>query len=302
MSLIDVINKYNKVIITGHQNPDGDALGSIHALKNFIQENLEVEVLASHQPVSNLSFLGTPDNVKDSDFNDALCIIVDTANLDRVDDQRYKNAKEIVKIDHHPIVEEYGDYSYVDEVAPATCCIIAKLLFETNLPISYNTKQALIIGITTDTNRLRYRSVTSETFAIMSKLTTDISVCEIYDKLYVNSFDYLKLKGHVLKDIVLQDKLAYVILTKEILDTYNVDLEQAKGLVSELATIDNIEVYFLVYPNDDYFKVSIRSKRLKVNQVAAKYNGGGHNLACSCKIPTLEDLKLVISDLNEVIK
>ena len=72
-----------------------------------------------------LNFIGKEDEQKDSSiYKDALIIAVDTANCDRIDDDNYKLGKELIKIDHHINVSEYGDINYVREDYPAACCII----------------------------------------------------------------------------------------------------------------------------------------------------------------------------------
>ena len=121
--LIEIFNKieeFDKIILHTHARPDGDCTGAAFGLKDIIKSSWpEKEVYVAGQTNDFVSFIGTPDELTDEQFTDALSIVVDTANSNRVGDMRFKMAKFVIKMDHHIFVEEFGDIDYVDTSRPA---------------------------------------------------------------------------------------------------------------------------------------------------------------------------------------
>ncbi len=108
--IIDTIASYETIVIHRHVRPDPDAYGSQIGLKELLLANYpEKKVYAVGEHDTSLSFLAMPDQVADDVYADALVIVTDTANTERVDDQRYTKGKMVIKIDHHPNDDAYGD-------------------------------------------------------------------------------------------------------------------------------------------------------------------------------------------------
>jgi len=117
----DILNKieeYNKIIIVRHVRPDGDCLGSSWGLRAILRESYPKKVIKSFGKgkASYLDFIGKEDD-EDSDnpefYKDALIIAVDTASIDRIDNDHYMLGKELIKIDHHIPDDHYGDIESV---------------------------------------------------------------------------------------------------------------------------------------------------------------------------------------------
>lgn len=101
--IMNEIDKYETVIIHRHVRPDPDAYGSQLGLKYYLQRKFpEKSIYAVGQPESSLAFIGDLDRVKDDMYQNALVIVCDTANAPRIDDQRFNQGKDLIKIDHHP--------------------------------------------------------------------------------------------------------------------------------------------------------------------------------------------------------
>src|SRR5690554_7654849 len=117
--LNDILRKikmYNKIIIHGHQRPDGDCYGAQFGLKDVIKTTFpKKEVYVVGETSDYVSFVGTPDIIEDSRYEGALSIVVDTATEERISDKRYKLGREIIKIDHHIPVDQYGDLIWRSE-------------------------------------------------------------------------------------------------------------------------------------------------------------------------------------------
>lgn len=104
------IESNETIIIHRHVRPDPDAYGSQLGLKYYLQLKFpDKHIFAVGEEEASLNFIGTFDHVEDNTYKEALVIVCDTANAPRVDDQRFKLGKKVLKIDHHPAVDQYGD-------------------------------------------------------------------------------------------------------------------------------------------------------------------------------------------------
>ncbi|MHB9630781.1 DHH family phosphoesterase, partial [Staphylococcus aureus] len=113
--ILDKIKEYDTIIIHRHMRPDPDALGSQIGLRDIIRHNFpKKKVLATGFDEPTLAWIAKMDQVTDQDYQGALVVVTDTANTPRIDDERYKKGDFLIKIDHHPNDEVYGDLSYVD--------------------------------------------------------------------------------------------------------------------------------------------------------------------------------------------
>src|SRR5690625_3118515 len=130
-SIINYIKKFDRIIIHRHVRPDPDAYGSQAGLKEIIQTSFpdkEVSIVGEEDPY--LHFLVRMDEISDEDYKDALVIVCDTANTSRISDERYTLAKSLIKIDHHPNDDPYGDVLWIDTNASSTSEMIYKLYLE----------------------------------------------------------------------------------------------------------------------------------------------------------------------------
>ena len=112
---------FDKIIIHRHVSPDPDALGSQLGLAALIHENYPekfVKTVGFTEP--SLAWMGVMDEVKDEEYEGALVFVMDTANSARIDDGRFKLGAKLIKLDHHPVVEDYADLNYVNTNATAT--------------------------------------------------------------------------------------------------------------------------------------------------------------------------------------
>src|SRR5690625_2521357 len=157
--IINLIKKYDTIVIHRHVRPDADAIGSQCGLKEMIQvtfPNKKVFAVGEEDP--SLYFLARMDQIDDAIYEDALIIICDTANTERISDERYKLGKKIVKIDHHPNHDAYGDVLWVDTEASSTSELIYELYVYGQDTFQINDTFAKLIygGIVGDTGRFLF--------------------------------------------------------------------------------------------------------------------------------------------------
>ena len=126
--ILDKIKQYDTIIISRHVRPDGDAIGSSRGLAAMLRLSFpEKKIYVQSEDASAyLSFLGPDDEpLPDSVYAEALLIVTDTATLERISNNRYSLAKEIIKIDHHLNRDPYGSIHWVEDLRSSTCEMIA---------------------------------------------------------------------------------------------------------------------------------------------------------------------------------
>ena len=306
--ILGKIKEFNRIIIHIHIRPDGDCYGAGFGLKNIIKETYpNKEVYLVGEKADYVDFVGTPDIIEDELFNNALAIVVDTASADRVSDQRFKLAKYVIKIDHHIPVEDYGDLIYVDTSRPATAQIILEfyLKFQEELKMNMEAAVALYTGIVTDTGRFRFRSVTAETFlAVAHLLDFGIDFVDVLSRLSTKSENLMKLQGYVLLNFQkTENGVAYIKMTPDVINQFDVSLEEATSLVNELSTLDDCPVWMLFaeYENN-IVRARLRSKGPAIDKLANKYDGGGHAQACGANLGTWDKTDDLLKDADELVK
>lgn len=301
----DILNKivaYDTIIIHRHQNPDPDALGSQGGLKEIICHNFpQKKVLITGFDEPSLSWLGTMDSVSDEDYKHALVIITDTANRPRIDDERYLQGDFLIKIDHHPNEDVYGDLYYVDTTASSASEIIADFAFSQKLTITDQAASLLYAGIVGDTGRFLYPSTTSKTLAIASQLRSyQFDFAAISRQMDSFPFKIAKLQGYVLEHLEVDDNgAARIVLSQEILKSFDVTLAESSAIVSTPGKIDSVETWAIfIEQTDGTFRVRMRSKEKIVNGIAKAHGGGGHPLASGANSASSEENDQIYQEIQ----
>lgn len=302
------IQEYNTIIIHRHVRPDPDAFGSQGGLAKIIQETFpEKNVYVVGENEETLKYLNSMDDIPDEVFQDALVIVCDTANRERISDERYISGKYLIKIDHHPNEDPYGDLNWVDTDASSTCEMIYRLfLHGKNQGWKMPTEAARLLyaGIVGDTGRFLYPSTTEKTFQYAGELIKyPFSRTDLYNQMYEKPVNLVKLEGHILQHFEMdEDGTAKVLLREELLKSYRLRPAEASLLVSILGNIQGILAWVFFIEEGDQIRVRLRSKGPIVNEVAKKYNGGGHPLAAGATVYSWEEVDAVMKDLRETVK
>ena len=119
------IKKYDSILIVRHIGADPDALGSQFALRELIKNKFsKKKVYAIGNPSNRFRFMGVLDKVEDIDVDNTLLIVLDTPDIKRIDGVSIEDYKNIIKIDHHPVVDTYANIEYVDDTSSSTCQLI----------------------------------------------------------------------------------------------------------------------------------------------------------------------------------
>lgn len=306
--IIDTIKAYDTIIIHRHVRPDPDALGSQGGLKEIIQASFpEKKVYAVGEVDASLEFLLKMDVIPDDTYKQALVITCDTANTDRISDLRYNLGDKLIKIDHHPNTDPYGDLRWINTEASSTSEMIYELYLqgkEKGLQLNDKSAASLYAGIVGDTGRFLFPSTTKKTFQYASDLVTyDFDRTALYDGIYNVKQRIARLRGYVLQRYELSPNgLSTIKLTKDILDSFQVEPVETGQLVGILGEVEGIKAWVFFIEEEDLIRVRLRSKGPIVNEIAAKYNGGGHPMASGATVYSWEEAEQVVQDLEEVCK
>lgn len=304
--ILDAIKQYDTIIIHRHVRPDPDAYGSQGGLAEILKASFpEKSIYIVGQEEETLHFLNRLDTIPDETYMGALVIVCDTANEERIDDQRYRNGDLLIKIDHHPNEDPYGDILWVDTNASSTSEMIYdfyKFGADKGLKMSDAAARLLYAGIVGDTGRFLFPSTTNKTFAYAGEiLQYQFSRTELYDKMYELKPNIVKLNGYVLLNYeVGKNGVAYVKLSKELLEEFAATPAQASVLVSSLGNIQGIIAWVFFIEEEDQIRVRFRSKGPVINGIARKFKGGGHPLAAGASIYSWEDAETVIREVEAV--
>lgn len=304
--ILETIKAYETIIIHRHIRPDPDAYGSQCGLAEVLKASFpKKRIFAVGQEDPSLHFLTRVDQIEDETYNGALVIVCDTANQERISDSRYSLGDKLIKIDHHPNEDPYGDLLWVDTNASSVSEMIYEFyLFgkDKGLVINDPAARLLYAGIVGDTGRFLFPSTTEKTFAYAGELIHyDFSRTEIYDKMYELKPNIVKLNGYILLNFkVHSNGVASMTLPKELLEEYGATASEASSLVGVLGNAAGIKAWVFFIEEDTQIRVRLRSKGPVINIVARMFNGGGHPLASGATIYSWDETENVVGKLEEV--
>lgn len=305
--ILELIKQYQTIIIHRHKHPDPDAIGSQMGLADILKASFpEKNILCVGKQYASFDWLGKVDEVKDDQYTNALVIIVDTANQPRVDDERYTTGKAMVKIDHHPNDDAFGDIQWVEDQASSTSELIYDF-FDANreeLTMPDNAARVLYAGIVGDTGRFMYPATSSHTFEVASKLTGyNFSAAEINQIEDEIDIPLARLSAYVYSNLnILDSGAAYLVLTDEVLEPFNLGDESTSAIVPLPGRIADVDAWAIfVQQKDGGFRIRLRSKGPAINELAKEYGGGGHELASGAVVENTEQINEFMKKLDTLV-
>lgn len=302
------IKQYDTIVIARHIGPDPDAIASQTSLRDTIKKTFpNKQVYAVGSSVAKFKFYGVLDKLPEKDLSKALLITCDVPNIERIDGALIKDFKEVIKIDHHPFEENFGGLEWIDASASSTSQMLLELIFNTKLELTKKVAENLFLGIVSDSDRFLLSYTSSKTFSLISRLIseTNIDIGELYHKLYERPISEVKFQGYLSENLTITDNgLGYVKITSDILKKYNVDTATPANMINSFNYIKEILVWtFITYDDKNaIYKINIRSKGPIINEVASKYNGGGHIFASGVRTSDEQVIEKLLRDLDEVCK
>ena len=304
----ELIEKYGRIIIHRHSHPDGDAIGSQTGLAFLLRDNYpEKEIYTVGDPAGRYAFMegSTPDEIDDGLYSEALAIVLDTSAASLISDDRYKTAKESVRMDHHIFVEKICDTELTDTSFESCAGLVAEFARQTGMKLTERAAKALYTGMVTDSGRFRYDSTSSKTHAVASYLmTVPFDTGDIFKNLYADTLENAKRRAEfVMRIVKTEAPVAYIYTTKEELLASGLDIFGAsRGMVNTMGDLAGVDIWVNFTESEDSVLAELRSSRYNINKIAVKYGGGGHAKASGATLSSREDAMNMLSDLIELTK
>ncbi|RFN57705.1 DHH family phosphoesterase [Marixanthomonas ophiurae] len=292
-----------KIVVVGHKNPDGDAIGSCLGLSFFLNRlGHKADVIMPNDFPEFLKWLPGCDDIiihdKDTDksietINNAnLIFTLDFNALNRAGNMEQFledcDAK-FVMIDHHQEPDDYAIITYSDVSMSSTCEMVYHFIdaMDELGALCLEVSTHLYTGIMTDTGSFRFPSTTAKTHRVIAHLIeVGANNSQIHENIYdVNSPDRMKLLGVALNNLNIMPEYntAYITLSQKELDKHNFKKGDTEGFVNYALSIKGVKfaIIFIENKQDNIIKMSLRSKGdFSVNTLAREhYNGGGHTNA-----------------------
>lgn len=310
--LFELIKQYDHITLFRHISPDSDALGSQFGLKQWIMDTYpEKKVYAlGTEAGSKLQYFPDIDEASDEDVSSSLAIILDTANAGRVDDDRWKSAAYRIKIDHHIFVESFTEEEYNEDLAGATCEILTSFFEKRGEKISAEAAQYLYSGMIADTLRFSIPTTTPRTLQLAAYLVgCGVDVQRANEENFSTSLKQFRYENYLRSHcLVANDTLAYIIINKEDYEAFDLTFNEAKEKVFVLGGVHEFKAWALFVEKEvdeqgiRRYNGSLRSRHTIINEIATRYQGGGHRYACGVKNLSREDIDKIIQEILDVIE
>ncbi len=311
--LNNIIKEAEDILIVTHIDPDGDAIGSSLGVYNcLLNQKKDVDVLIKGV-ATNFDFLPNYSKIKDDEnllkIHYNTLIVLDCAEKNRVAlDFECCSFDNIIVIDHHITHIDFGNIDYTKADSSATCEMLVNIFNELEYEIDKDIATCLYTGLVTDTGCFKYSSVSANTFDVAKQLyNTGINISFItriaFDLISINKFNLLK---KAISNIELIDnKIAYLYLSKEDIELAQNEDNAHEGLVNYGRDIEGVEVSVMIRQLDNNkYKISMRSNDyVDVSKIAFKLGGGGHIHAAGVTCEgNLDDLKNnILEEIKNVI-
>lgn len=310
--ILQKIREYDRIILFRHIRNDGDCVGSTKGLKEILKLTFpEKEIyLIDNERSEFLAFLGPEDpDIPDELYKDALGIVLDSGTTSRISNPKFTLCKELVKIDHHIPIDNYGDYEWVEEHRSSTCEMIADFYATFRDQLKINAKAAYYIytGMVTDSGRFRFREVSGDTMRLAGlMLDQGVDTEKLYANLYLEDFEHLKFKAYVYKSMkITPNGVAYLVVDKAMREKFNLSLEAASACISFMDSIKGCLCWIAFIENDDAeqsIRVRLRSRFVPVSDIGEKYRGGGHACACGATLYDKKEIRSLLKDVDTLVK
>lgn len=304
--IIQLIERYDTIIIHRHKKPDGDAIGSQIGLKHLIMENYpDKKVLAVGDVAGRYAFMddSEPNEVADERYHGALAIILDTSAKALISDERYTLADKTARIDHHIFCEKIADVEVTDSSYESCCGLIAALAMEAGWKLPAVAAKSLYTGMVTDSGRFRYDSTSPQTLRRAAYLLeAGFDTGEIYRNLYADDFSYIRLRAQFVLKVQFTDQgVAYIYTTADEARECGVDtFTISRGMVGVMSEIRGVDRWVNFTETDEGVLCELRSSRYNINPIAVKYGGGGHEKASGATVADRETAMRMLADLDQL--
>jgi bifunctional oligoribonuclease and PAP phosphatase NrnA len=283
-------------VLATHENPDGDALGSLvgmHGLLTELGKEVAVFIPAEDLPLPyEYGMFRLEDLVQTppADIGERTVVFLDCGNIDRISAQALREGAHLVNLDHHHDNTQFGTLNYVVPSASCTAEIVWDLMHGLGVPPTSVVAQALYVGLITDTGRFMYENTGPEAHRMAAELIeAGVDVPGTYKRLYEELPPAkLALAARALARVQRFDagELTLAVVRAEDFQDTGAEDAHSEGIIDQLRTVQSTKVAVLVRElttgeRAGQHKVSLRATDddIDVSAIAREQGGGGHRRA-----------------------
>ncbi|HZQ17056.1 MAG TPA: bifunctional oligoribonuclease/PAP phosphatase NrnA [Gaiellaceae bacterium] len=320
-AVVEALREHDRFVVVTHENPDGDALGSLHGMTLALRAlgGDAVPYLSGDGPLpAEYAFLDLSglQRTLPADLGERVLVAVDCASARRIapDDEATAGALLVVNIDHHHDNTRFGDVNLIVADASSTAEIVRDVLHELHLELTPQIAEALYVGLVTDTGRFQYSNTTPKALRLAAELVEEgADVHGIFRKVYESvQFAKLKLLARALERAQLFEggRLVVSYLVKEDFGDVGAEEPYSEGIIDYLRAVEGSEMVALIRepPRQDgpSRRISLRSSHdeIDVSAIARKQGGGGHPQAAgfSSEQPIPEIVDFIHHEFAQAIR
>ena len=291
-SLLETFRSTPRFIVTSHARPDGDAIGSVLALSDILDQiGCETEIILADPVPHNYLNLPGVERIRVAPTvtePGTPAILLECDGIERTGLQGLENRR-LINIDHHASGKTFASINWIDENACAVAALIYQIAKAAEVRITPEIATCLYAAILSDTGSFNYSSTNADTFAIAH----DLTICGANpgqiarDLFFSNPESKVRLLGTALSNMQCDGQLAWSWVTNRDMDHAGAVAEDCEGVVNYLIGISGVEsaVFLRELPDESLFRLSIRSKgKVDVARIAEIFGGGGHRSASGCTL------------------
>lgn len=308
--ILDKIKAYDHIILFRHRRPDGDCLGASKGLQRILRLSFPGKVidLPESDTSDYLAFLGSDDPaLPDEAYQNALGIVVDTGDAERISNPRYALCRELIKIDHHPDRDAYAGLAWVEEHSASCCEMIASFYthFQHELRMDQQAAALLYTGIVTDSGRFRYPEVNGDTLRYAAALLdAGVDTQRLFAQLYLRDAASFRFQAYVYEHLQLTENgAAYLHIDMQTQQRFGLSFEDASAAIGYLDSIRGCLCWlaFIDAP-DDTIRVRLRSRFVAINTLAERHHGGGHAFASGATVYSKDEIQSLIAEADALVR
>jgi phosphoesterase RecJ-like protein len=284
------LSRARSIVLTTHINSDGDALGSMIALYLFLrQRGIRVNMWLDDELPGMYSFLPEVDKIVRPPASFAqgdLIVVLDAGDAGRTGSSFSSFRGRSMNIDHHLSNSDFADVTVIDEAVAATGILILRMIEESGEMITKDMATCLYTAIATDCGFFRYANTDSQTLHAAARLVSyGAEPHSISEQIQTMPLSRITALSRVLDTLEVSDcgKVATIVVPAGVSST---DVEDTEGFIDYPRNIAGVEVAIMFKPSTEKetVKISFRSRRLNVSELAQSMGGGGHARAAGCTL------------------
>jgi phosphoesterase RecJ-like protein len=318
-AVVEMLEGHDRFLVTSHESPDGDALGSLLAMHLALLGLGKDSVMAlpGDAPLpAEYGFLRASEQgllrEVPADARGRVLVAVDCAQATRLTDERLLSAELIVNIDHHHDNTRFGTANLVADGASSTAELLAAVFRELGVDPTPAIAEALYTGLVTDTGRFQYANTTPNALRLAADLLeAGADLQRVFEGVYESmQFAKVKLLARALERAALYEHGRVVVsyLLREDFGEVGAAEAYSEGIIDVLRAVEGAELAALIREplreGGPARKISLRSSsdRVDVSAIARKSNGGGHRQAAgfSSDLPIDEITAFIVAEFAAV--